>query len=265
MGTDRRRRWGALPLLGLLLGQASAAMASAPPTPLYVVPTEDRLQLAVPIEQGLRVEFEAVDRERLLRVLGPGAIAAGASSVRFVVEEAPGRSYAPDDRWLAASFIVDHDQPAIVALREEFLREAGGDAAERRRDLVAFVEHKVDATHGQGWEPASLTARALRGDCTEHAVLTAAMARSLGIPARVVVGMVIVRPADRYATVGHAWAELRVGDRWAIADAALGAAGADARYVPLGLLEDEGPGFLVQMVDTLGAWVTRVVVLGPAD
>jgi hypothetical protein len=68
-----------------------------------------------------------------------------------------------------------------------------------------------------------------------------------------VVGMVIVRPADRYATYGHAWAELREGDRWVVADAALGSAAAQARYVPLGLLEDEGPGFLLQVLDTLTA------------
>jgi transglutaminase-like putative cysteine protease len=240
-------------------------MASGQPTPLYVVPTEDRLQVAVPIEQALRVEFEAVDRERLLRVLGPGAVAAGASSVRFVVEEAPGRSYAPDDRWLAASFIVDHDQPTIDALRTEFLASAASPATVRPSDLVAFVDRKVDAVQGQGWEPASQTARTLRGDCTEHAVLTAALARSLGVPARVVVGMVIVRPGTEYVTVGHAWAELRDQDRWTIADAALGPAAGHARYVPLGLLEDEGPGFLLQLLDTLNAWVSRVVVLGPDD
>ncbi|HET7204875.1 MAG TPA: transglutaminase domain-containing protein [Steroidobacteraceae bacterium] len=263
MSTGRSR--GVLSLLALWLAQATATGAWAQPAPLYVVPTEDRLHAAMPDDQALRVEFEAVNRERLLDVLGPTAVAVGDSSVRVAVEPAAVRTYQADDRWLAASFIIDHDQPAIVALRDGFLDQASADAVARRRDLVAFVEHQMDATHGQGWEPASVTAHSLRGDCTEHAVLTAALARSLGIPARVVVGMVIVRPAARYATVGHAWTELRDGDRWVIADAALGAAGAEARYVPLGLLEDEGPGFLVQMVDTLGAWVTRVVVLGPAD
>jgi transglutaminase-like putative cysteine protease len=258
------RRRGGLSLLALWLAQAMVTTAWAEPAPLYVVPTEDRVQAVVPLEQALHVEFAAVDRERLLAVLGPAAAAVGDASVRVAVERAAVRGYEADARWLAASFIVDHDQPTVVALRDEFLRQSSAESAERRRALVAFVEHEVEATHGQGWEPASITARELRGDCTEHAVLTAALARSLGIPARVVVGMVIVRPADRYVTLGHAWAELRDGDRWVIADAALGAAGADARYVPLGLLENEGPGFLVQMVDTMAAWVTRVVVLGPA-
>lgn len=256
---------GVLSLAALWLAQATLPTASAQPAPLYVVPTEDRLHLVVPDDQPLRVEFVAVDQERLLARLGPGALAVGDSTVRVAVEPSSVRAYEADDRWLAASFIVDHDQPEILALRDAFLRQAGDEDAGSARDVVAFVEQAVDATHGQGWEPASLTARSLRGDCTEHAVLTAALARSLGTPARVVVGMVIVRPTDRYATVGHAWAELRDGDRWVIADAALGAAGAEARYVPLGLLEDEGPGFLVQMVDTLSAWATRVVVLGPAD
>jgi transglutaminase-like putative cysteine protease len=150
-----------------------------------------------------------------------------------------------------------------VALRDELLAAATPGAEVRPSELLAFVERKLDTEHGHGWEPASKTARTLRGDCTEHAVLTAALARSLGVPARVVIGMVVLRPAERYATFGHAWAELREGERWVVADAALGEAAAHARYVPLGLLEDEGTGFLLQMIDTLTAWVTRVVVPGP--
>jgi transglutaminase-like putative cysteine protease len=251
-----------------MAGVTSSAAATGL-TPLYVVPTEDRLQVAVPDDRPLLVEFDAVNRERLLEALGSSAVPSGRTSVRLGLEGPPATARTdvddPSGRWLAASFIVDHDQPTIDALRTEFLASAASPATVRPSDLVAFVDRKVDAVQGQGWEPASQTARTLRGDCTEHAVLTAALARSLGVPARVVVGMVIVRPGTEYVTVGHAWAELRDQDRWTIADAALGPAAEHARYVPLGLLEDESPGFLLQLLDTLNAWVSRVVVLGPDD
>jgi hypothetical protein len=241
----------------------AAASAWAELTPLYVVPTDDRLQHAVAANHSLHLEFEAVDRERLLAVLGTAAVASSPTTVRLRLPYRAERPYAEDrpGRWLEPTFLVDHDQPVLISLRDDFraARPIGREISVP--ELAAFVDARVEPVPGHGWEPASLTARSLRGDCTEHAVLTAALARSLGIPARVVVGMVIVRPGERYAAVGHAWAELREGDHWKIADAALGPLADSARYVALGLLEDEGPGFLLPLVGTLSAWVSRVVVL----
>jgi len=62
-----------------------------------------------------------------------------------------------------------------------------------------------------------------RGDCTEHAVLLTAMARALGIPARVVTGVVY---ADRMSGasrvfVPHAWAQAWIDNRWISFDSAL--------------------------------------------
>ena len=61
------------------------------------------------------------------------------------------------------------------------------------------------------------------GDCTEHAVLLAALARASGIPARVATGLVY---ADSYAGrrdvfIPHAWVQAWVDGRWRGYDAAL--------------------------------------------
>lgn len=240
-----------------------ATPAVAELAPLYVVPTESRREQAVAQERPLRLELEAVDRERLLTVLGPAAVVSGPATVRLDLPHRAARRYDEDrpGQWLEATFLVDHDQPAVVALRDE-LRASRPTARDIGvAELVEYVGTRVEAVRGQGWEPASLTARSLRGDCTEHAVLTVALARSMGIPARVVVGMVIVPPGTQYAALGHAWAEVRDGDHWTIADAALGPLAGQARYVALGLLEDESTGFLLSLVGTLTAWVSRVVVL----
>lgn len=241
----------------------ATASAWAELTPLYVVPTEDRRQQPVAEDHSLHLEFEAVDRERLLAVLGAAAVASGPTTVRLELPHRTERPYAEDrpGRWLEATFLIDHDQPHVIALRDDFRATRSPGREISVPELPAFIDSRVEPVQGQGWEPASLTARSLRGDCTEHAVLTAALARSLGIPARVVVGLVILRPGERYAAVGHAWAELRDGDLWTIADAALGPLAERARYVALGLLEDEGPGFLLPLVGTLSAWASRVVVL----
>ena len=262
----RAARASPAPWLALVLALGGSAGAHAQLTPIYVVPTEDRLQAAVPDGRPLHVEFTAVDPVRLRDALGPGAEPVGPDTIRYRIDRDAPRARDADatGRWHAASFLIDHDEPAVRALRDGFLESAPAATAARAAALTGFVGRRMQATPGQGWEPASLTADALRGDCTEHAVLTTALARALGIPARVVVGLVLVRAGDRFEAYGHAWAELGDGDRWRRSDAALGPLAEDARYVPLGELTDEGPGFMLQVFETFGAWATRVVVL-PAD
>jgi hypothetical protein len=64
------------------------------------------------------------------------------------------------------------------------------------------------------------------GDCNEHAVLFAAMARAAGIPARTVAGAVYLDGAFLY----HAWCEVWLG-RWVPIDPALHQFPADATHI----------------------------------
>jgi hypothetical protein len=71
------------------------------------------------------------------------------------------------------------------------------------------------------------------GDCNEHTALYVAMARALGIPARISVGLVFVRGAFYY----HAWPEVYLdeGSRglWLPVDPTLNEFPADATHVRL--------------------------------
>ena len=69
------------------------------------------------------------------------------------------------------------------------------------------------------------------GDCTEHAVLLAALARARGIPARVAIGLVYQAPTQSFAY--HMWNELWIGDRWLPLDATLGRGGIGAGHLKL--------------------------------
>jgi transglutaminase-like putative cysteine protease len=64
------------------------------------------------------------------------------------------------------------------------------------------------------------------GDCNEHAVLFAAMARAAGIPTRTVAGVVYLDGAFLY----HAWCEVWLG-RWVPIDPALHQFPADATHI----------------------------------
>ncbi|MDX1968726.1 MAG: transglutaminase-like domain-containing protein, partial [Planctomycetaceae bacterium] len=75
-------------------------------------------------------------------------------------------------------------------------------------------------------------ARNLEGDCTEHAVLLAAMLRAKGIPSRVAVGLVYIEGPSAFG--GHMWTEARLNDQWVPIDGTLGRGGIGATHIKLG-------------------------------
>lgn len=127
----------------------------------------------------------------------------------------------PDD--LHANAWLQSDAPAIRELAAQAVGNAVDDRQKMRR-LRSFVSHYI-TQHGLdvGYASALEVVDTRQGDCTEYAVLLAAMARAEGIPARVVTGMVY---ADRFAStsrvfVPHAWVQAWVSGRWQSYDAAL--------------------------------------------
>lgn len=92
-------------------------------------------------------------------------------------------------------------------------------AAKQIESFVAGFIQKKDLS--VGYASAAEVAQNRQGDCSEHAVLTAAMCRAVGIPARVVCGVVY---ADSFANQksifgGHMWAEAFIGNQWIGLDA----------------------------------------------
>jgi len=102
-----------------------------------------------------------------------------------------------------------------------------------------------------GYASALEVAKHPEGDCTEHAVLLAALGRALGIPTRVVDGLAYT---ERYAGmdhvfVPHAWAQAWVDGHWQSFDAAL--PGFDAGHIALSA-GDGDPWRFFSGMDTLG-------------
>lgn len=124
---------------------------------------------------------------------------------------------------LAPNAWLQSDAPLIRELAARAIGKADTPALKMRR-LHAFVSRYI-TRHGPdtGYASALEVATHRQGDCTEFAVLLAAMARAAGVPARVVTGMAY---ADRYDTsshvfVPHAWVLAWLGQRWQSYDPAL--------------------------------------------
>jgi len=94
-----------------------------------------------------------------------------------------------------------------------------------------------------------------RGDCTEHSVLFVGLARALGIPARVAVGIAYWPPGGGFGW--HAWAEVWAGGRWYAVDPTWNQVIADATHVKLA---GGGPAEQARIVMLLGR--LKVVELG---
>ena len=109
------------------------------------------------------------------------------------------------------------------------LARRAGSASEsvdtRMRRLVTLVRSRMQGEiNFVGYADAVQALHTGRGDCTEFAVLLAALARAQGIPTRVVAGMAY---SDRftgrkYVFSPHAWVQVWDNGRWVSYDAALG-------------------------------------------
>ncbi|MBK8069780.1 MAG: transglutaminase domain-containing protein [Rhodanobacteraceae bacterium] len=112
--------------------------------------------------------------------------------------------------------------------------DGAGDDLERMRKAEAFVrEYIFGKTLSVGYASALEVATTRQGDCTEHALLLAAIARASGIPARVATGLAYVPGfGDRsHVFVPHAWTEAHIDGRWQGFDAALN--GFDSGHIAL--------------------------------
>lgn len=170
----------------------------------------------------------------------------------------------PEDR--GASFVVDFDTPEVEAVRDEVISELGESPSMPK--LVEFVAKYIDKKNlMRGFDPASVVARRREGDCTEHATLLAALARSFDYAARIVFGLVFTEndadSREGLKAERHAWVEWHDGRRWLPVDAALPAP-LDPLYLPMGRLIDEGPGHLYAMA-SVGLVSVSEVTIFPVD
>jgi transglutaminase-like putative cysteine protease len=137
------------------------------------------------------------------------------------------------DRYTAAEPLVESDAPEI---RSEAAKASAGAATPRlaAERLVRHVHALVEKKPTVSLPSALEVLRTRVGDCNEHTALYVAMARSLGLPSRIAVGLVYLRGAFYY----HAWPEVWIEEasgrgRWLAVDPTLNQFPADATHVRL--------------------------------
>lgn len=141
--------------------------------------------------------------------------------LRVRAEDAADKSKEPDAVYTQSNYFINS---ADGKVKELALKAQGGaaDPLEKARRIEKWVRDHMTGTSDEALAPADHVARTLRGDCTEYAMLTAAMCRAAGLPSRTAVGLVYGEVEDRPLFAFHMWTEVWVKGRWHSLDATLG-------------------------------------------
>lgn len=140
---------------------------------------------------------------------------------------------------LASSRLIDVDSAEVQDLLQS-APQRGESAGQTAADLERFVRRTVSQTSfGYGFGSASDTVKNRSGDCSECAVLLAALLRGRKIPSRVAYGLVYSESGGRASFVPHMWTEARLRtksgrDAWVPLDATRAQAGITPTHLCFG-------------------------------
>ncbi len=136
-----------------------------------------------------------------------------------------------DPKYLKSNVLVTSDDQRVRLLALKATQSAE-DPWQKAVAIQKWVyEHIREKNFKVAFAAANEVARNLAGDCTEHAVLAAAMCRAVDIPSRVVVGLLYV---ERHAGFGyHMWNEVYVNQRWVAIDPSWNQSMVDAVHIKI--------------------------------
>lgn len=215
-------------------------------TYLLAVTSTDNRKLQIPSTDSQTVQQPKNGNNNLIVTVTPAIAPAG---VKF--------PYKGDDPKLLEALkptrFLQSDNKQIKDLAKHAVSDSKH-AAEAVKRIESFVAGYITEKNlSVGYASAAEVARSRQGDCSEHAVLTAAICRAAGIPARIVCGFVYIKEfAGKKDVFGpHAWAQAYVGDKWIGIDATKAPHGFGPGHIALAIGNGESSDFL-SMVSTAG-------------
>jgi hypothetical protein len=139
---------------------------------------------------------------------------------------------APDE-FLKSNYFINSADARV----QELARKAVGkesDPWKQAQLIERWVHTNMKAMNfSEAMATADHVARSLEGDCTEFAMLMAAMCRAVGVPSRVAIGLVYAELPRGPALAYHMWTEVWVRGQWIALDATLGRGAVGAAHIKI--------------------------------
>lgn len=150
------------------------------------------------------------------------------------------------EKYLTPSYIISSFDPKIRRKAAEIAAKADG-ALTQVRLLLEWMRNNVEQEPVDVFSALDVLETG-KAECQGHAFLFAAFARSLGIPTRVVNGVVFSEQHQGF--LYHTWVESRIGGRWTAVDPTFGQVPADATHIKF--IEGENLSDLIPMANLIG-------------
>ena len=146
-------------------------------------------------------------------------------------EPVPGKEY------LGSSFFINWDNAPLKghAMKAVAGLPAAATDWDKAKSVERWVRQNMQAVEfSQAMATADNVAKTLSGDCTEYAMLAAAMCRAVGVPSRTVLGLVYAPgPGGKPFLAYHMWFEVYAEGQWLPLDATLGQGGIGPGHVKI--------------------------------
>jgi transglutaminase-like putative cysteine protease len=132
-----------------------------------------------------------------------------------------GEERLPGAEFLQSSYFINSDDPQVRELARRAIA-AEKDPWHKALRVERWVHDHMTVKNHEALATADHVARTLEGDCTEFAMLTAAMCRAAGVPSRTAVGLIYADLKGNPSFAFHMWTEVWARGQWLPLDATLG-------------------------------------------
>jgi len=133
---------------------------------------------------------------------------------------APSSEKSAGPEFLDSNTYIQPDNPKIKKVAEEVTNGAKSTWEKATRLEKWVADNMTNQDFSIGFAPSSEIIDTRQGDCTEHAVLLAALCRAVGIPSRVAMGLVYLESSQSFGY--HMWTEVYIDGDWYAIDGTIG-------------------------------------------
>jgi transglutaminase superfamily protein len=130
---------------------------------------------------------------------------------------------------------------------------------EQIRQLLKWIHNNIQRAPVDSFSALDVL-QAKQAECQGHAYLYTALARSLGVPTRVVSGLVYSEQFKGF--LYHSWSESAVNGRWQAVDPSFDQSVADATHIAV--VEGDSTADLLPLIDWVGKVRIRILAIEPS-